>query len=339
MSIYLDRKYLLLISSGLQNFKQKNNDLWNFKCPFCGDSKTNKLKSRGFIYRMDDNYHYKCHNCHLAIPFGKFLKDMNPSLHVQYSLDVYKNDTLFVDAPLIPFGNKIMSEPKKSLDEYKFIIPIHQLNDEHPAKQYLIKRMIPKERFVELYYSKDFKLFVDEIFPNNGKELRLEEERIIIPFYDENKVLLGFQGRSIDPNNKIRYITIKLDSDNLKLFGLDKLNKNEIVRVVEGPIDSYFLKNCVATCDSKLSNANKYIDKTKLLLIFDNQYYNKDILREIRGSINAGYSVVIFPKYMKEKDLNDMILSGMTINELENLIESRTFSGLRATLELNTVIG
>ena len=36
---------------------------------------------------------------------------------------------------------------------------------------------------------------------------KIKEARLIIPFIDENKNFFGYQGRSLDPNSKIRYIT------------------------------------------------------------------------------------------------------------------------------------
>ena len=56
MSSYIDIKYLNIISPQLQKFKKKGNNLWNFRCPYCGDSQKNKTKARGFVYQKKNDF-------------------------------------------------------------------------------------------------------------------------------------------------------------------------------------------------------------------------------------------------------------------------------------------
>ena len=44
----------------------------------------------------------------------------------------------------------------------------------------------------------------------------------------------------------MRYITIMLDEDSPKVFGLDRVNETEPIYIVEGPFDSLFLDNSIA---------------------------------------------------------------------------------------------
>jgi hypothetical protein len=143
--------------------------------------------------------------------------------------------------------------------------------------------------------------------------------------------LVAFQGRALK-DSKMRYITVKVAEGN-KFFGLDRINQEEDVYVTEGPIDSLFLENAGATADSNLKAASNYIDKSKLVLVYDNEPRNKDICRLIEQAIEEHYRVVIWPEMIEEKDINEMVLSGFSIEELRDIISSNTFQNLRAKIE------
>lgn len=332
MSVALDRKFLLLIAYKLERFKQKKSDLFMFRCPLCGDSEKNKLKCRGFIFTKTDNYFFKCHNCNRSMVFKEFLRELDPTLYNQYLLERLSNKTIYV--------KPVEVEAKISIPKFKKHInlpTIESLPNEHPAKTYLIERMIPDRVFGDLFYAEDFKIFTDTIWPEHGKEMYHKDQRIIIPFYDENKVLIGYQGRSIPSINPsyIRYITVKLIENNLKLFGMDKVDPSKKMYVFEGPLDSFFIKNSIATCDASLLVSAKYYTKSNLVLVFDNQYENKDVAKQINRAIKEDFNVCLFPKSMNGKDMNDFILNGYTIDELKKVIDKNTFHGLRATLEFS----
>ena len=162
--------------------------------------------------------------------------------------------------------------------------------------------------------------------------LKEDDVRLVIPFYDAEKNLVSFQGRALG-ESKLRYITVKLDKDNHKIFGLDRINTEETVYVVEGPIDSLFLSNCIATADSNLMVASKYISKDKLVLVYDNEPRNKELHKQMDVAIEQHYQIVIWPEMIEEKDINEMIMSGFTQDDVEDMIESRTFVNLRAKME------
>ena len=329
MSVYIDRTYLHRVSHKLERFAQKKTDLYNFRCPICGDSQKNKSKARGFIYRKGNDYFFRCHNCGASHTFYNFLDKVDPTLLKEYSLERYKNNE-----------DRNHNYPKPSFEEFKDkpvfkkridLESIDELPEGHFAKEYVINRQIPKEHYGNLYYSPDFKKFVESMkLEKNG--LIDDEKRLVIPFYDKEKNLICFQGRSLT-ESKIRYITVKVDESENKLFGLDRVNEEEMIYVVEGPIDSLFLPNAVATADSNLQAASKVLDKTKITLIFDNEPRNKEIVKQLEKAIDNHYSVVIWPEMIEEKDINEMILSGYTQEELLDIIEQNTFVNLRAKME------
>lgn len=330
MSVFIDRKFLKLLSPKLNRFSQKKDDLYNFRCPFCGDSQKNQFKARGYIFRKKNQYFYKCQNCGVGHTMYNFINLLDGNMAKEYSLERYANgDTAKTyEKPEFKFDKPVFEKKSRVINLPKII----DLNMDHYAAQYCIGRKIPQDTYNTLYYAEDFKKFVDEIFPEHGKELKEDDPRLIIPFYDVDGTLLAFQGRALR-DSKIRYITIKLAEDSIKIFGLNTVNRNEKVYVTEGPIDSLFLSNAVATADANLTNAVNYIPKDKLVLIFDNEPRNKDICKLMDKAIEEHFQICIWPEMMKEKDINEMILAGFTTEELCDIIDKNTFVNLRAKFE------
>ncbi len=328
--IHLQRKYLLLIAYKLEKFKQLKPDLYRFRCPICGDSQKNKLKCRGFIYRKDEDLVFKCHNCLLSIHFLYFLEKIDEPLYNQYRLEKIANRVV-VEQTVQPV-EAIPSIPV--FREHIDLPTIASLDDDHEAKQFILKRKIPETFHSFLFYAEDFKAFTDKLVPNHDKKLYVEP-RIIIPFYDENKRLTCFQGRSLEKQPKLKYITIKQYLEGSKIFGAERIDKTKKIYVFEGAIDSMFIPNSIATNDASLTQAAKYYAKNDLTLVFDNEYGNKDIKLQITKAINQNFNVCLFPKNMVGKDINEFILNGYNVAELQQIIDDNTFNGLRASLEFN----
>lgn len=330
MSIYIDRTFLLRVSAKLPKFTQKKTDLYNFRCPICGDSHKNKAKARGYIYAKKGNYFFMCHNCGASTNFYNFLERVDATLLKEYSLERYKNG----DESKKTVSNTEIGVFKTSAPVFKKKLALPSLDslpEEHYAKTYVQSRKIPESEMASLYYAEDFKDFVENKLKVEKDGLKENDPRLVIPFYDEEKNLVAIQGRALG-DSKLRYITVKMNEDGIKLFGLDKVNKEEDVYVTEGPIDSMFLRNAVATADATLTNASKYIDKTRLILVYDNEPRNKDICRHMEKAIEEHYRIVIWPEMIDEKDINDMINNGYTPDELHDIIEKNTFQNLSAKL-------
>jgi hypothetical protein len=340
MSIYIDRKFLHLVSPKLERFAQKKPDLYNFRCPICGDSQKNKSKARGFVYKKSNDYFFRCHNCGASHTFYNFLKFVDPSLLKEYTYERFTNGETgnhnypkptFEEFKSQPAFNEKPTQKKINLDT------VESLPESHYAKAYVKARKIPEKYFSELYFAPDFKMLVQSLGVEN-ENLKEEDPRLIIPFYDENNELFAIQGRALS-ESKIRYITITLVEDELfsgymKFYGLNKLDRSKKVYVVEGPIDSMFLPNAIATADADLTRAAK-LELTDFVLVYDNEPRNKDIVKQIGKAIASGYNVTLLPENIKQKDINDMILAGISPGEILDLIDKFTFSNLRANLEFS----
>lgn len=331
MSVFIDRKYLKLLSPKLNRFSQKKEDLFNFRCPFCGDSQKHLHKARGYVYRKKNDYFYKCQNCGIGHTMYNFINLLDANLVKEYALeryaDTHKTPTK-IEKTELKFEAPVFKKKPKGINLPKII----DLDMDHYAAQYCIGRKIPEATYDNLYYANDFKAFIDELIPDHGKDLKEDDPRLIIPFFDIDGSLLAVQGRALR-DSKIRYITIKIAEESIKIFGLDRVKKDEKVYVTEGPIDSLFLPNAVATADANLANAVNYIPRDKLVLVFDNEPRNKDICKLMDKAIENHFAICIWPEMMQEKDINDMILSGFTSDEIVDIIDKNTFVNLRAKME------
>ena len=316
----IDSKYIGLVSSRLQKFKRVKADLFNFRCPICGDSKKHKNKARGYLYQVKTNTNFKCHNCGASSSFNNFLKQIDSTLHKQYTMEKFKEG--FAGGK-----NFVVEEPKL---EFKKPVFRKKLNlpraDEVPiAKEYLEKRKLDPSKFYFAYKFKEWTNTQKQTFDTIGRD----ESRIIIPMYDEDKILIGFQGRSLGPNS-VKYITVMINEDAPKIYGLDKIDNEKPIYIIEGPFDATLVQNGVAMCGSDLDI--RTFGWSDCIYVYDNEPRNREIVNRIDKTINGGYKVVIWPKSIVEKDINDMVLGG---HKIMSVLESNTYSGLQAKVKFN----
>jgi len=333
MSLSVESKYIGLISHRLRNFKRKQDYLWNFSCPLCGDSKKNLLKARGYVYKKGNNLFYSCNNCGIGTSLGKLLENVDGSLYKEYVLERYKSG----ESGFSNFKEPTFNVPSPRFDKldkpkiFEHAEFCSNLSSEHFCLAYLKNRQIPKEFYSQLLFTSHYKKFIDALVPNHGKKL-IDDARVIIPFYDVYNNLIAVSGRALETSDKtLRYITIRTtDSEEKLVFGMDRVSVHEPVRVVEGPLDSLFIKNCVASADANLAIVAENISAGKKVLIFDNEPRNKEIVKLMQESIKSNHNIVIWPNTIQAKDVNEMIMSGISVGEIESIISSNTFNGLQA---------
>jgi hypothetical protein len=316
---FVDVKYINLISHRLQKFKRIKTSLYNFRCPICGDSQKNKNKARGYLYQVKSNTNFKCHNCGINVSFNNFLKSIDANIHKQYTFEKFKEGHTG--------RNFTVEDPEFNFEEPKFKpkLNLPKASENLDAKKYLENRKLNPDKF---YYTDKFKEWTNSLQPTFDSTSK-DEPRIIIPLFYQN-TLVGFQGRSLGPN-KVKYITIMLDDNAPKIYGLDEVQKDQTVYVTEGPFDSTFVRNAIALC-----GADGDISKwgiSDCVWIYDNEPRNAEIHRRIEHCISKGDKVVIWPSNIQQKDINEMMLSGLNV---QSVIESNTYSGLEAKLKFTT---
>jgi hypothetical protein len=330
---YIDTKYLNLISPMLPLFKKKGDNLWNFRCPYCGDSQKSRSKARGFVFRKKNDLFFKCHNCAVGASLGNLIKYVNSKTYDDYILERYRKGVETRSSPQPEFK---FDAPVFKKDIFKTLKSISQLPKAHPARRLVGKREIPESFYIsDLYLCKSFYRFTNTLIPNKFPSLDYDHPRLIIAFRDERGEIFAYQGRAFGSETP-KYITIKLKEDSDKIYGLDRIDDSKEIYVVEGPIDSMFLDNCIAVGGSDFSKplviAGKIVDNAQLTIVFDNEPRNKEICKQIEKTLTQGRKIVIWPDSMKHKDINDMILAGYTKENIKEIVTDNTFSGAAAKL-------
>lgn len=333
--LYIDAKYAAILGSQLRNFRTVKPYLWNFSCPVCGDSTTKKTKARGYLFQLKTELVYKCHNCGLSCNFGNLLKRVNSSLYDEYVLERYKeNASKYTDHKDV---GKFVPETKSVAVEWEDEVlsslkRLDKLDREHPAVKYLIKRKIPEKFWSKLYFAPRFKAFVNSVEPKFQEPIVDDHPRMIIPYFNKHGKCFAFQGRAYG-DEQPKYYTIKVGEDVEKIYGLDRVDYAKRIYVVEGPIDSLFLPNAIAVSGSSFDTPTIRQLLTNATIVMDNEPRNKDIVKQMSKYIDSGFNVVMYPDNVEEKDINDMILAGRTPQEVLELINTNTFSGMEAQLK------
>ena len=315
----VDSKYIGLVSSRLQKFKRVKDNLYNFRCPICGDSQKNKNKTRGYIYQVKNNTNFKCHNCGASMSFNNFVKTVDPTLHKQYTLEKFKEGhtgrNFVVEAPKLEFAKPVF---KKSIN-------LPKASTDPRAKEYLENRKIDPDKF---YFADKFMEWTNTQ-KRTFDTITRDESRIVIPMYDCDKNLIGFQGRALG-KSFTKYITVMLDEEAPKVYGLDTIDKTSPVYITEGPFDSTFIRNSIAMCGADADISSWGISNP--VWVYDNEPRNREIVERIRKTIDGGDSIVIWPNNIEQKDINDMVLAG---HKVMDVLKLNTYSGLQAKIKFN----
>jgi transcription elongation factor Elf1 len=332
--LFIDVKYANMLGGRLRNFKQKNDYLWNYSCPVCGDSSKNKLKARGYIYRAKQDLFCKCHNCGYSTNLGNLIKYVDVRLYDEYVLERYKAGATKHNshkdvAPIIP-------QPKKvELLEDDILSPLQRLDTldvSHPAIEYLVKRKIPRDKWHLLYFAPKFKKFTNGVTPKFVEPIEGEHPRMIIPYFTRAGKCFAYQARAYG-NEEPKYFTIKVDETEEKIYGLDRVDFGKRIYVVEGPIDSLFLPNAIAVSGSSFDTPTIRQLLANATIVMDNEPRNKEIVKQLEKYIELGYSVCMFPSTVQQKDINEMVLEGgLTPDEIIDLINTNTYTGMEAKL-------
>ena len=339
---YVDEKYIGILSLRLEQFKKKTNALYNFRCPICGDSEQNSYKARGYLYPSSDKsgYIYKCHNCGDTRSLGNLIRHVDNELYKKYLLEGFKKG----DSRFVPKGNKRKkknhNKTKKIDSDYFETVLGAQRLDRIPANHNVFlftnKRRIPKSAHDRMYFIHDDK-GLEKVDKKYHGRINGNQARLILPFFDRNGKPVGLTARAINQTANLRYIAFRLDETVPMIFGLEHLKRNsrEPILVVEGPIDSLFLPNCIAVAGADFAKLEDAVRTDKCILVFDNEPRNKEIVKRMAKMIDAGYKICIWPETVKEKDINDMILAGKSQDQIVKTINTNTWSGLSATATLN----
>ena len=333
----VDRSYINKISSQLEKWgvRQDSPFVGIFRCPICGDSKKSKSKRRGFLVEREGRIFFHCHNGCDSMGFRRFLQTLDPELADEYikdhALEKIRNrqpltGQLNNNDPILAPQNKFVPRYNKDTPFYQ-MKTVSQLPQNHPVKQYVIGRQIPPNHHFNIYYCKKFVQFVKSTFPDKLDDVP-EHSRIIFPFIDIDGEVFGYSARSLDPSSSQRYVTIMLNPDKPKIFGLNKVDMSIPYIICEGAVDSLFLSNSIAMIGADFSYKKLNIDTG--IVVYDNEPRNKIIVRKMLKAVERGFKVCIWPKEIHQKDINDIVLSGT--KNVERIIKDNSYSNIKAEL-------
>jgi len=314
--VHIDLKFIMLLSPRLDKFKKVRDNLFNFRCPYCGDSQKFSNKARGYIYRKKNDFFYKCHNCGKGTTFGKVLQYVDPEMYKEFVMEKFtgpKTDEFKFEAPKF----------KKIDPKLENLTPINKLNGKHPARQFVESRQIPEEFYSDLYLCSKF-------FKWAKIRSKQDHPRLVIPFRDESGEVFAAQGRAFGKETP-KYLTVKFQ-DKPKIFGLDRCDWSRRTYVVEGPLDSLFVDNCLAVAGADFEH--HFPMKENITIILDNEPRSREIIKRMEKLIDKDYELVIWPDNVKEKDINDMVLAGDA--NIMHTIKNNTYTGLTAKLKLSS---
>jgi len=339
--LHIDLKYTHLISCHFEKFVRKNDYLFNVRCPICGDSQTKKTKMRGYIYRDKQRLCYKCWNCQASLWLGALIERVAPHLYREYLLETFKDtskprmDRLlhepgFFDGT-VSTSTEIMRFGDVDPVIYQYAEKVSDLPDSHYCRQYVKNRLIPVRYWSKLYFAEHYDKFLTEIAPEHGKTIK-DEPRLCIMVYDRFGAVCAVSGRALG-DSPLRYITLRTTTDETKLiYGLERVDQSKVVYITEGPLDSLFLENAVASGDANLVLTASRLSAAQIILVFDNERRSPEIVKQMERAIKLGHKIVIWPDWVKEKDLNQMVLAG---RDPQVIIAEHIYTGLTALAQLN----
>lgn len=343
MNTIIQYKYVTLLGPYLTGFKQVGNNLWNFRCPICGDSEKKATKKRGYIYLKDNSYRFHCHNCGKDMALKNFLYNVSPELYRDYTAEILFGKLKSDQSDIESVQQKCTQQSKCiKVKQERYITNLTELKDDHPAIKYVRDvRRIPKVRWNQIYWTEQFQELINEHFGDKYKNSNLPSTGIVFVVRAfaskvsrlEDIPIIGYQLRSIDPDcpKAKRFVTC-IEPQKTGVYGIENIDWNKQIFVTEGPIDSLFIPNCIAVMTSALYRVK--IDNA--IYVNDCEPRNKEIVKQIERSINQGCRVVLLPERYFSLDINDIVCKyNLSENDLVLLLKSNAYQGIGAKIHFS----
>lgn len=325
--LYIDLKFIRLLSPKLPLFKQVGKTAYRFRCPICGDSQKSKTKTRGNVFESNGKLAFKCFNCHSPLGYQGLINYVDPSLYKEYIFERYKNKPNKIEEPIFK-KEEIKLLTDSIIDD---LVNIEELPEDHFAVEYVNSRKIPKDKLGRIYYTDKYKTWVNSILPDKFNPERGDNPRLVFPYLNKHGKVFAANARAFG-DEEPKYIITKFDNNYEVVYGLDTINWAKHILVVEGQIDSLFLPNCLAVSGSSFDNETIRRIKANCTLVFDNEPRNKQISKIISDCIKLGYNVCLLPATFIHKDINAAVIAGVSVEEILKVIRNNTFRGLVAEL-------
>lgn len=335
---YVDKEFAVRAMQYLPKYRQVTGSDFklNARCPICGDSQKDMHKARFWAYpTKDDSIRVHCFNCDTDMFLSKYLNEYDPDLYREYILEKRKEQT---------FSSKTVKKVDVS-DKFKAKMPVierlnfcerlDRLPVNHPIVKYVRARCIPEHVFDRLWFTTDWPKLVNSVNPGTYSK-EIPEPRLVIPIFNKDKEIESFQGRALRKDAPQKYITIKAHEEATKIYGLDTADERQRVWVMEGPIDSLFIKNSIAITGGSL-DLNMVPFKETRVWVMDHEPRHPDTIKRMKRLVDANERVVFWDNSpWNSKDINDMVKKeGASIKDIEKYMNENVAQGLMAKMRLS----
>ena len=332
MGLYDNLEFLLNeVRPKLDMFDRKHPYVFNFRCPFCGDSKKKKNKKRGYIYKIKNDLNFKCHNCGISMKFKSFLRNLDKSLYDAYITRHFKNtDDKKNDAV---FASYLKAKSNPTLSNFKSVCtPLNKLEGTHAAVDYLKSRGILAMPSNVYYIDSTCKLSM--LDPEKYSSLnKLKSPRILFVSLDFQGHLTKIKARTINDSGwEPRFVSLSFGESNP--FNWENVDHKSRIYVVEGEMDALSVNNAIAKGSSDLYNVHVDGEST---YVYDNELNNKEIVTGMKHTLNLGRDLMFWPEGIPYKDLNEIKSVRPDLN-LSKFIDKHTYRGLEGQLMLSSRI-
>ena len=339
---WLDYKYVLLAGGRCRNFKKVSETVFQFSCPLCGDSRRHPRKARGYFTEKHGDPIFTCHKQCGTMSFFTFLMKFDSNMYAEYKKErvvsgFWKPQPAAVRpatggeeaGSVVPPTDLTRGDPLPR-DLLRPLYRVDALEADHYSRQVCESRKLPD--LSRVYHCPKFYAWTNWVLKEDKfskKALFYDHPRLIIPFFDKSGRLTTFQGRDYRVDSDNKYVTIRVDEDFPEVYGLDRYDPEKTGYAVEGPIDSMFVDNCIAFAGGNHAVLSEV--GFRGAVVYDNEPKSKGTRKKIQKAIEDGFPVVIWPNWVEQKDINDMVKAGVNVTAV---LKARTFSGLLAEEEL-----
>lgn len=278
------------------------NGRYNFRCPFCGDSKKSLTKKRGWWYSSTD-CSYFCFNCNTSFNGLKFLEALAGPVAFEDLRRQYVK--LFLKSGLRSALSADFSVKKDNAEPNIFnfkreLDPDWKKPLSSEARSYLEKRLVLDAPFLK-----------EPIYSTYNTATG--NEYILIP-WKINGVDAYWQTNDFLKHGPMKYIFPK---DKKKLvYGLDNVDPAyKKLFVFEGVYDSLFVKNGIASGTKAITDYQLKIIKQRwpsheIIVSFDNDVAGISSMMKLiqRKDLDVKF-FRWFNRDTKQKDINEIVLS------------------------------
>ena len=305
-------------------YENTNVNVYNFKCPICGDGSSNGFKKRGYLVKKDSEPFYHCHNECGSMSAYEFIKQAFGENEAKTWYKMINYDKFRMEKEAVAKPKKAKT-PLNEFDGTKV-----SYTNKKGVVVYHLKKASTSKMCVNFLKHRRIEHSIDKWYKVVG------ENAILIPLHNHLNKYIGFQIRWLDEK---RFLTKILDNRQSKVYNMHRAVKQitgERVYVFESIIDgmSSGLEDheWVSSMGSDLvAEAIAVLDDKVLVFALDN---DKTGMEKALKYAEKGYHIVVHPKAFKFKDYNEALMAGATMEKIRHYIERHTVGALKAKFKL-----